>query len=58
MKGELATYLTEINTTKQLIKKFLSYLAIESKGMIKTSFDTIKRAIFDLVKIASDGSQF
>ena len=37
MKGELATYLTEINNLKQTVKKLLNFLAMDSKGMIKTS---------------------
>ena len=51
MKGELASYLTQNNEMKLRIKRFLTFLATDSKGMIRTSFEYIKKSIFELADL-------
>jgi hypothetical protein len=54
MKGELAAYLTESNDTKLKIKRLLTFLATDSKGMIRTSFEYLRKSIFELADIVKE----
>lgn len=54
MKGELAAYVSEINNFKQHARKLISFLAIDSKSMIKSSFEFVRKAIHDMLVLVDD----